>query len=415
MRHSLANPAYRFGSSIIALGFISWALWWGFYQLWLTSDASGLALGGAEVGLVYAIHGLCSAAAMIVYGVVQDKLDLKRHLMICVALLMTLTGPFVSWVYRPALESNIILGAILGGVFLASAFTGMVGLVEAYVDRLSRRTGFEFGQARMWGSLGFACAMLGAGFIFTANPVAIFWAASLGGAMMLGLLLIWKVPVTHGVVHATTPSLRDIVRITRERKFWVFVAFVLLTWALYQIFETQLFPSYYTGLFDDDVTGQRLYGALIFMQAALESGLMASLPFVIYRVGVKNSMIASSLAMFIVVVGAGLSEHIVAVSVAKLVHAVLVPLMMVAVLKYIALHFAAELSATVFLAGFYVTNHIGAAMISPVLGAMRDRLGYQVVFLSMAIVMAVTAIWASRALCADNEPSATVVSALVRA
>lgn len=39
---------------------------------------------------------------------------------------------------------------------------------------MSRRFGFEYGQARAWGSFGYAVAALIAGFMFTLNAYLIF-------------------------------------------------------------------------------------------------------------------------------------------------------------------------------------------------------------------------------------------------
>ena len=43
---------------------------------------------------------------------------------------------------------------------------------------MSRRFGFEYGQARAWGSFGYAVAALIAGFMFTLNAYLIFWIGS---------------------------------------------------------------------------------------------------------------------------------------------------------------------------------------------------------------------------------------------
>lgn len=69
LRSQFSNPAYRFGSATIFLFFAAWGIWWSFYQIWLTSEAGGLQLNGAQVGTVYAIQGAITMALMLVYGV----------------------------------------------------------------------------------------------------------------------------------------------------------------------------------------------------------------------------------------------------------------------------------------------------------------------------------------------------------
>ena len=119
-KETLKNPAYAFGSVTLFLFFASWGIWWSFFQIWLTSDSVGLQLSGERVGTVYSINGAVTMVLMIVYGTIQDKLDLKRTLTIAVASVMALIGPFATWVYLPLLQSNFLLGAVLGGVVLLS-------------------------------------------------------------------------------------------------------------------------------------------------------------------------------------------------------------------------------------------------------------------------------------------------------
>lgn len=386
--------------------FVAWAVWWSFYQLWLTSEAGGLQLSGQDVGTVYAIHGIASVIAMIGYGAIQDRLDLKRHLVLAVSILMSLTGPFVTWVYRPILDSHLVLGAILGAAFLATAFTGSVGLLEAYVDRLSRRAGFEFGQARMFGSFGFALAALMAGFIFTINPILIFWVASIMGVILCVTLLVWKIEIpadTSAPEAAGAPSLADILHVCRDRKFWAFMAFILMSWTLYTIFESQMFPSYFSSLFATEAEAQRVFGALISAQTFLEAILMGIVPLLVARIGVRTALAGSVLAMLVPVLGSALFENPAAVAAAKLVHALMVPLIIIAVMKYIAMHFEARLSATIFLVGFYVTSFGASSILSNPFGRVRDTLGYHPTFWILAGLISTALIVVFGALRKDSE------------
>lgn len=403
---TLSNPAYRFGSSSIFLTFVAWAIWWSFYQLWMTSDAGGLDLTGGEVGTVFAIHGIVSAIAMLAYGAIQDKLDLRRNLTIFIALLMSLTGPFVTWVYKPALETNLLLGATIGGLFLATAFTGSVGLLEAYVDRLSRRTAFEYGQARMWGSFGYAVGALAAGIIFTINPILIFWMGSVFGLVLLATQLWWRleVPRDEQVPEGSSaPSLKQILGISRDPKFWALVVFVFLSWNVYSIVEAQVYPSFYASLYETEAAGQRAYGFLASAQTLLETICMGLIPVVVTKIGVRTSLVASAAMMTVPFLGGALLNNIALISITKLSHAIIVPLMIVAIMRYIAMHFDARLSATVFLVGFYVTTNGASAIISNPIGRMRDALGYETTLIILAATVASAVFAALIALRRDDD------------
>ena len=80
-----------------------------------------------------------------------------------------LLAPFFTWVYVPMLEANFYLGALVGAVYLSIAYLAACPVFEAVTERMSRRFNFEYGQARAWGSLGYAVSALCAGFLFLSH------------------------------------------------------------------------------------------------------------------------------------------------------------------------------------------------------------------------------------------------------
>ncbi|MDU1523417.1 MAG: MFS transporter, partial [Cutibacterium granulosum] len=82
---SATRRAYAFASLTMFLFFASWGIWWSFFQIWLTSPSVGLELNGQQVGTVYSVNGAVTMAFMLIYGAAQDKLGLKRHLTIGIA------------------------------------------------------------------------------------------------------------------------------------------------------------------------------------------------------------------------------------------------------------------------------------------------------------------------------------------
>lgn len=71
------NAYYRFASSYSFLFFISWSLWWSLYAIWLKGH---LGLTGTELGTLYSVNQFTSILFMMFYGIVQDKLGLKKPL-----------------------------------------------------------------------------------------------------------------------------------------------------------------------------------------------------------------------------------------------------------------------------------------------------------------------------------------------
>ena len=119
------------------------------------------------------------------------SLELKKSINFCVSCEVFL-GPFFTWVYVPLLKSNFIVGALIGSIYLSVAFLAASPTFEALAERMSRRFGFEYGQARAWGSFGYAVAALIAGFMFTLNAYLIFWIGSVFSIVLLLVLLFIK-------------------------------------------------------------------------------------------------------------------------------------------------------------------------------------------------------------------------------
>ncbi|TYE37662.1 hypothetical protein DJ508_30895, partial [Klebsiella michiganensis] len=56
--------------------------------------------------------------------------------------------------------------------------------VEAFIEKVSRRSNFEFGRARMFGCVGWALCASIVGIMFTINNQFVFWLGS-GCALIL--------------------------------------------------------------------------------------------------------------------------------------------------------------------------------------------------------------------------------------
>lgn len=407
LRDVVKNPAYRYGSVTIMLFFASWGIWWSFFQIWLTSDSGGLRLDGAKVGTVYSINGIGTMALMLVYGAVQDRLDLKRHLVIAVSVVMALIGPFAQWVYQPLLKHHFALGVLAGAVVLSAGFVGACGLFEAFVERLSRRNGYEYGHARMWGSFGYAVVALCAGFLFTINPMLNFWIGSALGVLELLVQLFWHPRHAEepevGQAEPTTPRVRDMFALLGNGKVWTVIVFVLLSWTFYTVFDQQMFPDFYTSLFSTAAKGQHAYGILNSVQVFLEAIMMGVVPIVMRKVGARNTLLMGVSVMFIRIGGCAVLHGPVAISCVKMLHSFEVPLFVLAIFKYFSLHFRAALSATLYLVAFNLASQVGNVVLSAPLGALRDHIGYQHTFLVIAGVVLVSAIFAFVALKKDDQ------------
>lgn len=123
------------------------------------------------------------------YGFIQDKLGLKKTLLRVIGFLLLISGPYFIFVCTPLLQVHIIPGAISIGLYVGATFFAGIGALECYTERVSRIVGFEYGRARMWGSLGWAGATLLAGLLFNINPQLNFWMGSVSA--LIFIILLW--------------------------------------------------------------------------------------------------------------------------------------------------------------------------------------------------------------------------------
>ncbi|MFE2765703.1 oligosaccharide MFS transporter [Streptomyces albidoflavus] len=375
-------------SAALFMFFVTWSLSWSLFSIWLTQDID---LTPGRSSLVIGANSIGCLVTMPVYGFLQDRLGLRKNLLYWIGALMLLVGPVYIYVYGPLLKAHFALGLVVGSAYLAMAFAVAVATLESYAERLSRFHGFEFGRARMFGSLGWAAATFLAGRLFTIDPDLTFWAASGTAVVFVGLLV--AIRVTDGrraaaVDHAAASvSLADVAALLRYPAFWGLLLFVVAVTATYNTYDA-MFPSYFSSLFATDADGNRMYSDLNSVQVFLEAGGMALAPFLVNRLGPKKSLLVSGCIMATRIFLSGIVTDPVAISAVKLLHAVELPIMLIAIFKYVNRHFEPRLSSTIYLIGFQMATQAGAAVISPLAGLGYDRLGYAPTYLVMSALVA---------------------------
>jgi OHS family lactose permease-like MFS transporter len=188
----------------------------------------------------------------------------------------------------------------------------------------------------------------------------------------------------------------------RMRSFWVIIAFVLCTWTFYTVFDQQMFPKYYIGLFSSEATGNSVYGVLNSIQVFLEAAMMGVVPIVMRKVGVKATLMMGVTVMCLRIGLCGVFHDPIGVSVVKMFHSLEVPLFVLGIFRYITLHFNTAMSATLYLVGFQISAQVGNVILSPPLGQLRDQLGFRPVFFIISGIVAIGGVFAYFALKKDD-------------
>ncbi|MEB5685104.1 MFS transporter [Mammaliicoccus lentus] len=411
MFQTFKNKSYLQSSFTLLIFFASWSIWWSFFQIWLTSEKNGLGLSGSEVGTIYSANSFVTLILMFAYGILQDKLVLKRSLLIFCATMSTLVGPFFIWIYAPLIQNHFTIGIIVGSLFLSAGFLSAAGIYEAVSERFSRYFDFKYGQARAWGSFGYAISALVAGFLFVKNPEYNFWIGSILGLFLLLNLIFWKPKqedkakdeIRDEDVDSSIPSFKEMLDLLKLPHLWVIVIFIMFSWSFYTIYDQQMFPDFYTQLFSSPETGQQMYGTLNSIQVFFEALMMGVVPIIMYKLGVRNTLLLGVCVMVARIGLSGVLTTPLTISIIKMMHAIEVPLFMLPMFRYITLHFNPKLSATLYMIGFQIAAQIGQVILSTPLGTLRDNIGYSNTFLVISGIALISGIFAIFAFKKDDE------------
>lgn len=366
--------SYLILSALLFFFFVTWSSSGSLLSIWLHQEV-GLKPG--DTGIIYAVLSVSALFAQICYGFIQDRLGLRKNLLWYITVLLILSGPaFLLFGYL--LKQNILLGSIFGGIYIGLTFNGGIGVLESYTERVARQTHFEFGKARMWGSLGWAVATFFAGLLFNINPKLNFAVATCSGLVFF--LLMVRLRVTSDEQSRVAEEsggkvkLEDALRLLVLPRFWALVFFVVGT-CIYSVYDQQ-FPVYFSSQFPTLQEGNAMYGYLNSFQVFLEAAGMFCAPWLVNRIGAKNGLIFAGMVMALRMVASGLVEGPVLISITKLLHGVELPVLLVSIFKYNSAHFDKRLSSTLYLVGFACTSSVIATVLSPLAGYSYEKYGF---------------------------------------
>lgn len=146
--------SYMLLSALLFFFFVTWSSSSSLLSIWLHQEVG---LKASETGIIFSVLSVSALFAQVCYGFIQDRLGLRKHLLWFITALLILSGP-AYLLFSYLLSVNILLGSVFGGLFIGLTFNGGIGVLESYTERVARQSTFEFGRARMWGSLGWAVA-----------------------------------------------------------------------------------------------------------------------------------------------------------------------------------------------------------------------------------------------------------------
>lgn len=364
--------------------FFTWSSSYSLFSIWLGQEIN---LNGAATGIIFSVNAIFALCMQPIYGYISDKIGLKKNILFFISVMLVFVGPFYIYVYGPLLQYNVILGAIVGGLYLGIAFLAGIGAIESYIEKIGRKYDFEYGKSRMWGSLGWAAATFFAGQLFNINPNINFWVASVSAIILVAIILSVKVEMTdQELERADSVKLKDIGQLFLLKDFWFLIVYVIGVTCVYSVYDQQ-FPLYYASLFPTEALGNQVFGYLNSFQVFLEAGMMFLAPFIVNKLGAKNSLLLAGFLMAFRIVGSGMVEGPIGISGMKLIHALELPIMLIAIFKYLAANFDTRLSSVLYLVGFQFASQVGASILSPIAGKLYDSIGFRDTYMVMGIMV----------------------------
>jgi OHS family lactose permease-like MFS transporter len=364
--------------------FFTWSASYSLFSIWLGQE---IKLSGSATGLIFSVNAIFALCMQPIYGYISDKIGLKKNILFFISLLLVFVGPFYIFIYGPLLQYNVLLGAIVGGMYLGVSFLAGIGAIESYIEKISRKYEFEYGKSRMWGSLGWASATFFAGQLFNINPNINFWIASGSAIILVFIILSIRIEMTtYEVEKAQSVSLKDVGQLFLLKDFWFLMLYVVGVTCVYSVYDQQ-FPIYYASVFPSEALGNQVFGYLNSVQVFLEAGMLFLAPFMVNKLGAKNSLLLAGFLMAFRIIGSGLVVGPIGISSMKLIHALELPIMLIAIFKYLAINFDTRLSSILYLVGFQFASQVGAAILSPISGILYDSIGFRYSYLVMGTMV----------------------------
>lgn len=396
----MKNSVYLRLSSFLFTFFFCWLVFLAFMPIWFKQV---LHLSGAQIGTIYAANAIAAMTFQPIYGYISDRIGLRKHLLGFINFCVAMTAPFFLLVYQPLLESFFFAGVVAGALFMAIAYNAGVAAIESFVEKAGRSNDFEFGRARCWGSLGAAVGIFAAGLVFNLNPSYIFILASIMSLPLAAILYTTKLKASDlEIAEKNNISLADVRELFKIKNVWLFMIFILGSACVYSVFDQQ-FAIYYASLFPTEAEGNEAFGYLNSFQVFLEAAAMFAAPYFVNKLGAKRSLILAGTIMTCRMVGSGVVVNTIGISAIKLLHAVELSLLLVAVFKYIAKNFDNRLASVMYLVGYQLSNQLGAAILSPVVGSFYDSISFPSTYLFLGAVVGSFTLFGAFVLVSDSK------------
>ena len=299
------------------MNIIQWAVW----GAYLTSMGSYLASVGlaTKIGIFYAMQGIVSIFMPTLMGIVADKfIPAQRLLGLCHGI--SGIGMIGAGLYGMMAGSEVSFGILFGLYAIGAAFyMPTIALSNSVAYKILEDNGFDtvrdFPPIRVFGTIGFICAMLFVNFVsingvqFQNSYNQFFTSGILGIAMLLYCFTLPNCPCSKGDAGNQTLSERfglNAFSLFKDKQMAIFFIFSMLLGVALQI--TNGFANPFISHFKEvpafaETWGARNANALISISQVSETLGILLIPVAMKLFGIKRVML---IAMFAWVLRFGL-------------------------------------------------------------------------------------------------------------
>ncbi|MDE6512209.1 MAG: MFS transporter, partial [Muribaculaceae bacterium] len=297
------NVNFSLKARLAVMSFLEFAVW----GAYLTSLGNYLGRVGlaADIKWFYAVQGIVSIFMPAIIGIIADRwIHAQRMLSLCHLLAGIFMG--AAGIYGMMAGDALQFHNIFWFYTLSVAFfMPTIGLSNSVAYSALTKAGLdtvkEFPPIRVFGTVGFICAMLFVNFTqYQTNYCQLITSAILSGALCVYALTLPDCPTNK----ASSGSLADVLGLKafslfKEKKMAVFFIFSMLLGVSLQI--TNGYGNIYITSFKDVAEFANTWGAenanaLISLSQMSETLCILLIPFFLKRIGIKGMMLMSMFA-----------------------------------------------------------------------------------------------------------------------
>ncbi|WP_342448766.1 MFS transporter [Enterococcus faecium] len=117
------------------------------------------------------------------------------------------------------------------------------------------------------------------------------------------------------------PSLKEMFDLMKLPQIWTIIIFVVFTWTFYTIFEQQMFPAIYTGMYPRAANDSKIYGTLNAIEVFSEALIIGIVPNIMRKLEIRNTLLLCVTRMYVRIRSCRYASTSLSVSSIKMLHA----------------------------------------------------------------------------------------------